>query len=52
MKIDHLRLMKNVICVRCLKVYHLHFEFVWVKTKGLKEKERACPRCECKVYYS
>ncbi|AHY25360.1 hypothetical protein PS2_114 [Serratia phage PS2] len=52
LKLLKLRHDKAVICIRCLKVYDLNLESVLVKTKGLKEKERACPRCECKVYYS
>lgn len=43
---------KNVICFRCLNVYNLLVDSVFVRTKGLKEKEPACPRCECKVYFS
>lgn len=42
---------RNVICYRCLNVYD-QTTAPFVRTKGLKKKERACPRCECKVYFS
>ncbi|QPI14016.1 hypothetical protein MYO4S_00265 [Serratia phage 4S] len=55
--LDDLRLLKaqrdkSVICVRCLHVYNLNNDAVMVKTSRLVKKERACPRCECKVYFS
>lgn len=55
--LDELRLLKAqrdklVICVRCLNVYNLNNDAVLVKTPRLAKKERACPRCECKVYFS
>lgn len=42
---------RNVICYRCLNVYD-QTTAPKVRTKGLKNKETCCPKCECKVYFS
>ncbi|QXV72138.1 hypothetical protein Geezett_066 [Klebsiella phage Geezett] len=43
--------MRSVICFRCLNVYQPE-KVKRMKTKRLKVKEPACPRCKCKVYIS
>lgn len=41
----------KVICFRCLLVYDQD-KAPLVKTKGLRVKEKCCPGCGCKVYFS
>ncbi|WP_446908490.1 hypothetical protein [Klebsiella pneumoniae] len=42
---------ETVICFRCLNCYQPE-TVKRVRTKRLKVKEPACPRCKCKVYMS
>lgn len=44
-------MMETVICFRCLNGYQPEI-VKRVRTKRLKVKEPACPRCKCKVYMS
>lgn len=43
--------MKMVVCYRCLNVYD-HDKAPKTKTKRLRVKERACPKCGCKITMS
>lgn len=43
--------MQTVICYRCLTVYDQKTAPV-TRTKRLRVKEKCCPKCECKVYFS
>ncbi len=43
--------MVRVICIRCLNTYEPE-DVKRIKTKRLKTKEPACPRCKCKLYYN
>lgn len=41
--------MVRMICIRCLNTYQ-PTSVKRIKTKRLKVKEPACPRCKCKIY--
>jgi len=38
-----------MICWRCL-FYYTKATCNWKRIKGLKEKVRCCPKCECTVF--
>ncbi|HHR6166572.1 TPA: hypothetical protein ACS8GQ_003773 [Providencia alcalifaciens] len=43
---------KRVMCYRCLHIYNL-LDAKLIKNKRLSHtKDKCCPKCECKVYFS